>query len=146
LLLAEVALVLLTAVVVVRVVSSQPLVSLLLLEQLIQLLSVLVGLGRQVQLLLALQAAVILCLVQLHLLAEVGVVVLQRPQVLVVQVVVAQMVQMQVGPQVHQAKEMLVVVHQAQEHQTLPPLAGVVRARLVQELAQVALLGRVVWA
>jgi hypothetical protein len=84
------------------------------------------------------QAAVIQFLALLLLQAEVVVVVAESPQVLVVQAVVAQMVQMQVGPQVHQAKETLVVALQAQDRQTSLPLAVVVRVRRVQVLAQVA--------
>jgi hypothetical protein len=49
-----------------------------------------------------------------------------------------------VEPQVQQVKETLVVALRSQERQTLPPLVVVVQARLVQELAQVALLGPVV--
>ena len=90
------------------------------------------------------QAAVIQFLALLLLQAEVVVVVAESPQVLVVQVVVDQTEQMQVEPQVQQDKETLVVALRAQERQTLPPQVVVVQARLVQELVQVAPLGRAV--
>ena len=83
------------------------------------------------------QAVVIQFLALLLLQAEVVAVVVERPLVLAVQAVVAQMEQMQVGPQVHQAKETLVVALQAQGRLTSLPLAVVVQARLVQVLAQV---------
>jgi hypothetical protein len=97
----------------------------------------LVVLAHQMQLLLELQTAVILFLVLLLLQAEVVVVVVQRPQVLGVLVAAVQTEQMQVEPQVHQAKETLVVALQAQGRLTSLPLAVVVQARLVQVLAQV---------
>jgi hypothetical protein len=87
---------------------------------------------------------VILYLALLLLQVEVAVVVAERPQVLVAQVAVAQTEQMQVGPQVHQAKETLVVVHQAQDRQTSLPLAVAARVRRVQVWAQVARPARVV--